>query len=804
MMVPLAIGKRLFRRISLAALFLALTVNGSVQGGEIEPRLGQEVLALLKAKCVKCHGPAVRKGELNLATARGLARGGENGAVVTPGHLDESPLWEAVASDTRPPKSPLAEDEKTLIRRWIESGASGLPKVESNGSAEADHWAYAPATRPRVPSVQDPSRTRNDIDRFLQAALESRGLGLGSEADRSTLIRRVSLDLTGLPPTPEEISRFLADGSPNAYGRMIEHYLGSPRYAERWGKLWLDAVGYADSNGYFNADTDRPFAYRYRDYVIQSWQEDRPLDRFIREQIAGDELAGYRPGKAVDRAMAEGLIATHFLRNAPDGTGESDGNPDELRADRYAVLEGTAQVIGTAFLGMTLQCARCHDHKFEPISQKDYYSLYAILTPAYDVEEWLKPAERVIDGPGEPGELDAWEARCRRVDSDIADLKAAAAFKNPFKSIEGEEWKSLQEAIKKAEGQKGDRPGRIAFVAERSGSRREVHLLKRGIYGDPGPTVAPEPPSALRDSGDWAEPSAEPGATSGRRLAFAGWLTRPGSRPAALLARVTANRIWQGHFGVGLVATPENLGYSGSPPSNPELLEFLAFELAEQGWSAKTLHRLILNSAAYRQTSTINDSALKVDPDNLLLWRFPLRRLDAETIRDAMLAASGELDLRTGGPYVPTQRNEEGEIVVDPKSEGALRRSVYLQQRRTQVLSLLGVFDAPSIVTTCTRRGASTIPLQSLSLLNSRFVVDRAKAFAERVRREAGPSLEARLDRAFLLTTGRPATQSEQAAARAFLSDQPSRYTGQTDAEDRVWVDLCHMLLCGNAFLYGS
>ena len=785
--------------------WLALGLMGLPRAWADEgPTLDHRVMPLLKSRCVKCHGPAVRRGGLNLATPRGLARGGESGTPVTPGQPEESLIWEAVAKDEMPPREPLTAEEKALLRRWIEAGAAGLPEVAAGGSAGADHWAFAPPARPEPPEVRGVGRVRTAVDRFLQAALESRRLTLGPEADRATLIRRVALDLTGLPPTPEAVSRFLNDPAPDAYERMVEGYLASPRYGERWGKLWLDAVGYADSNGYFDADSDRPLAYRYRDYVLRCWAEDRPLDRFLREQVAGDELAGYRPGEPVDRAMAEGLVATQFLRNAPDGTAESDGNAAEVRADRYAVLEGTTQVIGSAFLGMTIQCARCHDHKFEPISRRDYYALYAVLAPAYNVEAWVKPGARVVEGPAEPEELAAWEARCRQVDAEVDSLKAEAAFKDPFLPPDDAAQKALDRAIGEAEGHRGPRPGRISCIFEPAGPGPEVHELKRGQYGDPGPTAPPAPPAVLIDPGDPLEPRPAPGGTSGRRLAFVNWLTRPGSRPAALLARVTANRIWQGHFGVGLVPTPDNLGYSGTPPSHPELLEFLASELARGGWSAKALHRLILTSAAYRQSGAADEAAGRVDPEDRLLWRFPLQRLDAETIRDGMLAVAGELDERSGGPYVPISLTEEGEVVVAEEVEGARRRSVFLQQRRTQVMGVLAVFDAPSLVTNCTRRNASTIPLQSLSLLNSGFVVARAKGFADRLRREAGDDPEPRIERAFLLAAGRPPAEEERAAARKFLAEQPGRYGDAADAGDRAWVDFCQMLLCSNAFLYGG
>jgi hypothetical protein len=598
----------------------------------------------------------------------------------------------------------------------------------------ADHWAFTRARRPEAPAVREVGRLRSSIDRFIQAALEAKGLSLAPEADRFTLVRRVCFDLTGLPPAPEQVERFVQDGAPDAYEQMVERYLASPRYGERWGKYWLDAAGYADSNGYFNADTDRPLAYRYRDYVIQSWNADKPLDQFVQEQVAGDELAGFKPGGVVTPDIMERLVATHFLRNAPDGTGESDGNPDEVRADQYAVLEGTTQVIGSSLLGLTLQCARCHDHKFEPITQRDYYQLYAILRPAFDLERWVKPQARVLELslPGEP-------------------------------------------------------KGKIAWVTDLSATPSATHLLKRGLYGALGAVVEPAPPAVLADADNPFTVTAPAGgmAATGRRLALARWLTRPGSRASALLARVLVNRLWQHHFGTGLVPTPDNLGDSGVPPSHPELLEYLASELAADGWRVKPLQRRILGSSVYRQASANRPDAARVDPDNQLLGRFPVLRLDAEAMRDALLSVSGQLDRRLGGPYVPTRRTETGEVVA----EKSHRRSVYLQQRRTQVVSLLEVFDAPSLVTTCTRRTSSAIPLQSLSLLNSSFALDQARALARRVQEEAVTPTE-RIGRTFFIALCRSPTDEERAAVERFLTGQPS------------WVDLCQMILASNAFLY--
>ena len=404
-----------------------------------------------------------------------------------------------------------------------------------------------------------------------------------------------------MPPKPEETTAFVADHDPHAYDALINRSLASPRYDERWGKCWLDEAGYADSNAYFNADSDRPLAYRYRDYVIRGFNADRPLDQIVREQLAGDELAGERRGQDAIPAVIDSLIATHFLRNGQDGTGESNGNPDEVRTDKYAVLEGAIQIIGSSLLGLTLQCVKCRDHKFEPVIQM------------------------------------------------------------------------------------------------------EIPLLIRGDLATPGPKVGPGVPTFLTNPDNRYEPKPPFAGSSstGRRLALAQWLTKSRSRPAVLLARVLANRIWQHHFGTGLAATSDNLGYSGSAPTYPELLDFLAAELVARAGGAKALHRLILTSSVYRRSSAAQDTA-HVDPDNQWLARFPLRRLDAEAIRDDMLAVSGELDSATedlmSQPIAPVPAR----LSSTNQPPERRRRSVYLRRRRTQIASLLEAFDAPSVVITCT------------------------------------------------------------------------------------------------------
>jgi hypothetical protein len=685
-------------------------------------------------------------------------------------------------------------------------------------AAEPDHWAYRPPVRPAVPQISNlKSRIRNPIDRFILAALAARSLSLSPEADRTTLIRRVSFDLTGLPPAPADVDAFLADRSPDAYERLVERYLASPHYGERWGKYWLDAAGYADSNGYFNADSDRPLAWKYRDYVIRSFNADKPYDRFVREQLAGDEMAGYRPDGDVTPAMAELLTATHFLRNAPDGTGESDGNPDEVRTDRLSVLEGTLQITMNCLLGVTIQCARCHEHKFEPITHREYYALQAIFFPAYDPERWTKPNDRVV-ALADRATRDDYKRRTAEIDREVKKLRdelSAAAKKlktePELQKLKDDElakrfpaFATQREQTRQAiAGREKDRPPpleQLSVFVETDPNPPPHHLLKRGQHNAPGAEVEPGVPAAFcaGENVYRVEPRPAGRVSSGRRTAFAKWVT---SSENPLFARVMVNRVWQHHFGTGLVNTPDNLGRSGAKPTHPELLDYLAVEFVRDGWSVKALHRLILTSAAYRQSSAPPELP-EVDPENRLLGRFPLRRLDAEALRDAMLCASGELDRRAGGAYVPGQRTAEGAVEVAEGQAGARRRSVYLQQRRTQVVTLLQLFDAPSVVGSCGTRTTSTVPLQSLALLNSNFARLRAQALARRLEREAGTDEAKRLATAFRLTYGREPSSDEAAAARRFLATQAKVYEGQGDAAGRTWADLCQMLLASNGFLY--
>ena len=688
-----------------------------------------------------------------------------------------------------------------------------------NAEEPATHRHFQAVHPVKAPAVRGPART--DVDRFIIAALEANGLALNPQADRAASIRRVAFDLTGLPPTIAEIDAFLADRSPDAYEKLVDRYLASPRYGERFGKLWLDAAGYADSNGYFNADSDRPLAWKYRDYVVKSFNDDKPYDRFVKEQLAGDERAGYSPTGDVTPDMLEALTATHFIRNAPDGTGESDGNPDEIRIDRYTVLEGNLQNVMNCLLGLTVQCARCHDHKFEPITQEEYYSLQSIFFPVYNPEKWTKPNDRVVS-IGTKSELAAIQRRNELINRQVKAAKdGLAAFVEPLREQIREErmdkdktakisdddlskrfpeYAAFRDRVKQTvaarEKDRPKPPEKIAAYFETDLQPPVHHLLKRGVHNQPGGEVQPGVPAALTSERNrFSIPPRPAGSVStGRRTAFANWVA---SSDNPLFARVMVNRIWQHHFGTGLVATSENLGMSGAKASHPELLDYLAAEFVRSGWSIKAMHRLILRSAVYRQSSQSKTGIDTVDPDNRLLSHFPLRRLDAESVRDAMLAIAGELDARLGGPYVPSRRTSEGAVEVAENAEGSRKRSLYLQQRRTQTVTFLQLFDAPSIVSTCGKRSPSTVPLQSLALLNSEFARLRAKAFASRLAKSNN-----RLSLAFRLALAREPAPDERTACEKFLTAQRAVYAKDKDAEERAWTDLCQMLLASNAFLY--
>jgi hypothetical protein len=830
------------------------------------PLFEKDVLPIFQAHCLKCHGVDKRKAALDLRTRVVLLRGGESGPAITPGSAEKSLLWVKIVADEMPPgKDKLTAAEKGAVKAWLDAGGhasdnSAAPADSADKQvtdADRQFWSFRPPVRPGVPAVKDTGRVRNPIDTFVLAALEKKGMTLSPEADRLTLLRRVSFDLTGLPPFPADTEAFLKDSSPDAYEKEVDRLLASPHYGERWARHWLDVAGYADSEGILDADYPRTAAWRYRDYVIRSFNADKPYDRFLKEQLAGDELTdywtAYQTKKALPAEVVEGLIATGYLRCASDTSRPDFAQIKNAPGYYYQTLDDTVKIVASGLLGVTLQCARCHSHKYDPIPQTDYYRMQAIFMSAYRPAQWVPQAQRrLLEGTAaqeqEARERDAAIAKLTQQANQLRQQFADKLFNDrlaglpepiranvklalatvPASRNEVQKYLALKfqadlrpapaqlpDVLARAYPDFGKQNGELTAAIQAEQAKRpalaeiralydlpgeaKTPLLRRGDYQHPGFEVQPGVLAALvtPQAFQWAAP-AKDAKTSKRRLAFAEWLTQPGH---PLTARVLVNRLWLHHFGEGLVATPDNFGHTGAAPSHPELLDWLAVEFPARGWSVKALHRLMVTSSAYRQTSGYqpgrHETARKLDPDNRLLWRQRLRRLEAEALRDAILTVSGSLNGQMYGTPVPMVRQRDGEVVA-PADASGLRRSIYLQVRRSQPLTLLQVFDQPVIETNCPRRGTSTVASQALTLLNSEFLVRQADVFAARVLKEkpddaAGHALQ--------LAFGRPATAREKTVLAAFLQTQATKHAGPEGAL-RAVADLCHMLLSANEFAY--
>ena len=875
------------RRQIVAVLVLVVGAVASTPGpavfsdDEASPpdvlKFEDDILPIFKARCVQCHAGAEPKAGLNLTQPSALLKGGDNGAAVRIGAAEFSLLYEKIASNEMPATEvKLTAEEKGVIRKWINDGAAGVSNADTIGDDEGltaeGLWSFQTPVRPRIPAVEARHRLANPIDAFVLAKLESEGLTLADEADRETLLRRASYDLLGLPPTPSDLDEFLADQRPGAVERMIDRLLASPNYGERWGRHWLDVVGYAESAGILNEDRPLPLAFRYRDYVIRAFNSDKPYDRFLQEQIAGDELTGYWTAyETMDELppeVVEGITATGFLRTAADPS-----RPDFTTIKNaaglyhYPTLFDTLQIVCSSTMGLTIQCARCHSHKYDPIPQPDYYRMQAVFMPALRPQEWVPQMERRLliatksqreAADQHNNEVDAnikalreqlavWEsdAAVKLYAARLADLPEEirndvdAALNTPEEKRTDVQ-KYLTEKFTTKLKPSGDELA-TALKQEIDGYQPEVDRLNgaisaeerrrrhfdeiRALYdlegevttpvllrGDPltpGPPVEPGVISTLEtpESFEWS-PTENEERSSGRRLAFARWLTQPGH---PLTARVFVNRVWMHHFGKGIVATPEDFGVLGASPTHPELLDWLAVEFVESGWSIKQLHRLILTSSTWRQRSRVDEvrrsAAEAVDPENRLLWRQELRRLDAEPLRDAFLAASGLLDDPMYGPSQAVQRNGDGEVVVSSPL-GARRRSVYLSILRLNPETLLQAFDQPEMSINCTQRSVSTVATQALTLLNSDQMVGAAEAFAQRVAREAADDP---VRFAVRIAFARDVTPDEQTLLTEFLTAQTEQYRSQSKPDQPVddaaarhaaLADLCHMLLTANEFAY--
>lgn len=749
-----------------------------------------DVRPILKAYCLDCHGGVEKlSGGLDLRLRHFMVTGGESGTALVPGSAGDSLIVQKMKSGEMPPGEKKVPPEKLeVIERWIAAGAvtaKAEPEKLDPGigitSEERAYWAFQPIRRPDTPTVQATEKVRSPIDAFILAKLESHGLSMNGEADRLTLLKRAYFDLIGLPPSSEETHAFLNDHSPSAYEALVDRLLESKHYGERWGRHWLDVAGYADSEGDGNVDTVRPYIYKYRDYVIRSLNADKPLNQFLIEQLAGDELAT-PPFKNMSPETIDLLVATGFLRMAADPTASGQGDPD---ISRNLVVADTIKIVSSSLLGLTVGCAQCHDHRYDPIPQADYYRLRAVFEPGLNWKAWIIPRDRIVSLY-----TDADRAKAAEIEAEIGKMNAVftekqtkfvdEAFEVALKKMPEDQQESLRAAFKtpkdkrteeqtklvasnpglevnpgvlyqfnqKAadeltkdsntiQAKRAEKPPEdfVSILTEPSGEPPVTAVFYRGDHRQPTNPVKPGDLTIAAPDGERFDIPDKDGnlPTTGRRLAWAKHLV-DGKHP--LLGRVLANRIWLHHFGRGIVDTPGDFGVLGTRPSHPELLDWLADELVRQGWSLKRMHKLIMMSSVYRQSSLRNDpKATMLDTDGALYSRFSVRRLEAEMVRDRMLSASGRLDPKQFGPAVEVNEDFSGQVHVSGDSP---RRSVYIQVRRSKPVSLLSAFDAPVMAVNCDRRIASTVAPQSLMLMNGDFTLKHAEQLARRVRFEPG------------------------------------------------------------------
>jgi hypothetical protein len=857
-------------------LDVKITVRDAVVSAP--PSFEKDILPLLAAKCHDCHGADVQEAQLDLRTLSEILRGGENGPAVVREEPNSSLLIDLVAKGQMPPgkDDKLSSAELAMLRRWIAAGAPAeekvvaLPPRAQVTETDRAYWAFQPPRKIAEPDVRHADRVRTPIDRFLLTKLEAKGLGFSPDAEKAVLVRRAYLDLIGLPPEPAAVDAFLKDERPNAYELLIDELLKSPHYGECWGRHWLDVAGYVDGKLDNDLGTIYPNngIWRFRDYVIQAFNDDMPFDRFLTEQIAGDELVDWRQAETFDARTKSLLTATGFLRNVDDHTDFDQYGIEK----RYEVVNETLDMFSTAVLGLTFECCRCHNHKYDPLPQRDYYRLMACFEPAFNPHAWKKPKDRFLADVS-PKERAAIDQRNTEIDQQVAELTKAETtlrqqvrqrvFESRLNALPEEIRADVKQAVelaadKRSEPQKAlaakheaglkisDADVEAALTDNEKGTLKSYadqratlsaqkksygviqalwdvgqppvsHVHRRGNVKAHGVLVQPGFPEILQPAAISASADAKEyqGETSGRRLALARWLTQP-DHP--LTARVFVNRVWHHHFGRGIVETLGNFGHSGSQPSHPGLLDWLAVDFMEHGWSVKRLHRQILLSTAYRQSSRRPGhgsersatvvSGESLDPDNRLLWRMNLRRLEAEIVRDAVLTVSGALDQTAGGPPVEITNPADGlsEAKPSPTPTSPYRRSVYLFARRVYPLKFLEIFDAPIMPVNCTQRTNSATVLQSLAVLNSEFLFSQSEKLAARISGMAGPETEQRVKLGFQIVFARQPMESELAKSVAFLNEQAQGYvSNETPAEkarQMALADFCHMLLSSNEFLY--
>jgi hypothetical protein len=835
----------------------------------------RDVRPILERSCWKCHGPQKQKGGLRFDRRQGAITTGDSGKkAIAPGHADDSELIrrvEAANADARmPPKSePLSREQIKVLRAWIDQGAI-WPDSENAASAgrkemvvtdeDRRHWSYRQLQVVSPPSVNHSAWCRTPIDRFVLAALESRGIRPNPPADHRILIRRLYFDLLGLPPAPEEVDAFVADQRPSAYEDLVDRLLASPRYGERWGRHWLDVARYADSDG-IESDADRPNAYHYRDFVIRAFNEDMPYHHFVRWQLAGDE---YEPDNPRARA------ATGFLAAAPNEVLTVPMEEEKLRF-RFNELDDMAVTTISAFLGLTLGCARCHDHKFDAIPTRDYYRIQCafnttarenvLLTTRAEAAAYHKREAQWKDRhQAAQNKLNDWlnqhkkpyekELRAAKVDAlKISDVDkkllkgqpaseeakklsrqhekaltlSDADYRRAMSDDERRKWDELKRDLDAVERHRPESPPTALAITDTKPQPEPTWLLDRGDFYAKKEQLQVGFLTVLigsRPSEDYwavARRAAEGNQSTGQRRALADWITDVDQGAGPLLARVIVNRVWQHHFGEGLVRTMGDFGVRGERPTHPELLEWLTHEFATGGWSVKSLHRLILRSAVYKEATTFDTACHDVDPDNRLLWRRRPLRLEAEILRDAVLAVSGTLNPEQFGsafkPPIPPEamlaRNTKDPYPKNlVESRATHRRSVYLFHKRVVQYPLMQAFDGPDAAVTCSRRNTTTVAPQALALLNDRFFRDQAAEFARRLLAEGGTDPQAWVDRSFRLALSRRPSAHECTACVQFLERQVQNRKARDPSQPpdaiqlQALADFCQALFSLNEFIY--
>jgi cytochrome c553 len=750
---------------------IAIVAAVSLPAAEAVEFFEKQVRPVLVEKCVSCHGPKVQRGGLRVDGRAALLKGGDSGPSLVPGDPDGSLLLKAVRHQgdlKMPPKEKDRLDDKAVaaLAAWVKAGApwpaeeGAKPALSSVELARKTHWAFRQVERPAVPAANGAGWSVTPIDRFVLARLEAKGLGPSKPADRHTLLRRVTFDLTGLPPTPAEVEAFLGDARPGAYERVVDRLLASPAYGERWGRHWLDVARYADTKGYvFQEERRYPFSFTYRDYVVAAFNADLPYDRFVVEQLAADRLP-LGDDRSALAAMGFLTLGRRFLNNVND------------------IIDDRIDVVTRGLMGLTVSCARCHDHKYDPVPTRDYYSLHGVFLSSVEPAELPLLRQRDPTRGPTPFEIELAKRQAELDDYLKRELKAAGVdeklpLREALRKLPRDKRNKAQALKRKVDGWLATGPGGPVrgMVLNDLPNPVQPHILVRGNPGNRGVAVP-------RQFLEVLSPARKPFADGSGRLELARAIA---SADNPLTARVMANRVWMHLFGQGLVRTPGDFGTRGDPPSHPELLDWLAGEFVESGWSVKSLQRRIVLSATYRQASDDHPAALAADPENTLLWRMNRKRLELEPLRDAMLAASGSLDRAMGGPGV--------EITQAPYPA---RRSVYAFIERQNLPGVFRAFDLASPDASTPKRHATTVPQQSLFLMNSPFVQEQAKALAARTE---GTTAEARIDRLHRLVYGRPAEPDEVALGVEYVSRPAS---GTLTA----WEQYAQVLLLANEFAF--